>query len=100
MDQLKGVGKNKVINVYPKCVFLGKSLMVNFLSSSKKKKVHIVYTVQNLKNELFVLSLFSTTYFDQISPISGQNKSEARGLVKITYGIVASSFFKRVGNSK
>ena len=34
--------------------------------------------------------------------ISGQNKSEARepeGLVKITYGIVASSLFKRAGNS-
>ena len=34
------------------------------------------------------------TYFDQIS---GQNKSEAReleGVVKITYGIVASSLFK------
>ena len=37
------------------------------------------------------------TYFDQISQISGQNKSEAReqeGLVKITYGIVASSLLK------
>ena len=34
--------------------------------------------------------------------ISGQNKSEARepeGLVKISYGIVASSLFKRAGNS-
>ena len=34
--------------------------------------------------------------------ISGQNKLEARepeGLVKITYGIVASSLFKRAGNS-
>ena len=34
--------------------------------------------------------------------ISGQNMSEARepeGLVKITDGIVASSFFKRAGNS-
>ena len=34
--------------------------------------------------------------------ISGQNKSEAKepeGLVKITYGIVASSLFKRAGNS-
>ena len=34
--------------------------------------------------------------------ISGKNKSEARepeGLVKITYGIVASSLFKRAGNS-
>ena len=39
------------------------------------------------------------TYFDQIL---GQNKSEAReseGLVKITYGIVTSSLFKRAGNS-
>ena len=26
----------------PKCVCLGKSLMMNFLSSSKKKKVHII----------------------------------------------------------
>ena len=34
--------------------------------------------------------------------ISGQNKSEARepeGLVKITYGIFASSVFKSAGNS-
>ena len=40
-DRLEGVGKNKVnnvINVYPKCVCIGKSLMVNFLSPSKKKK--------------------------------------------------------------
>ena len=39
--------KNKVINVLPKCVCLGKSLMVNFLSSSKKKKVHINYIPTN-----------------------------------------------------
>ena len=34
--------------------------------------------------------------------ISGQNKSEVRepeGMVKITYGVVASSPFKKVGNS-
>ena len=34
--------------------------------------------------------------------ISDQNKSEARepeGLVKVTFGIVASSLFKRVENS-
>ena len=35
--------KNKVINMCPKCVCLGKSLMVNFLSSSEKKKLHIMY---------------------------------------------------------
>ena len=58
-----------------------------------------IRTVENLKKKSFALcSLFSTNYFDQISP----NKSEARepeGLVKITYGIVASSLFKRAGNS-
>ena len=41
VDRLEGVGKNKVTNVYPKCVCLGKSLMVNFLSSSEKNKLHI-----------------------------------------------------------
>ena len=29
---------------------------------------HCYHTVQNLKKKLFVLSLFSMTYFDQISP--------------------------------
>ena len=33
--------KNRVINMCPKCVCLGKSLMVNFLSSSEKKTLHI-----------------------------------------------------------
>ena len=38
----------------------------------------------------------------KLGPILSQNKSEARepeGLVKITYGIVASSLFKTAGNS-
>ena len=52
------------------------------------------YTVQNLKKRLIL----------RRSPqISGQNKSEAReleGLVKITYGIVASSLFKSAGEFK
>ena len=57
------------------------------------------------KRELLVLSLFSVPprlILTRSPQISGQNKSEARepeGLVKITYGIVASSLFKRVGNS-
>ena len=60
---------------------------------------------KNFKKELFVLSLFSVPhdFFLTRSPqISGQNKSEARepeGLVKMTYGIVAISLFKRAGNS-
>ena len=41
--------KNKMINMCPKCVCLGKSL-VNFLSLSKKNKLHIICTVYlNLK---------------------------------------------------
>ena len=31
----------------PKCVCFGKSLMVNFLSSSEKKKLHIMYIQQS-----------------------------------------------------
>ena len=45
MDRLEGAGKTKVINVYP----LGKSAMENFLSSSKKKKVHIK-AIQSFRN--------------------------------------------------
>ena len=61
-------------------------------------------TVQNLKKIICSLSvLCSPQLFLTRSPqISGQNMSEARvpeGLVKITYGIVASALFKRVGNS-
>ena len=56
--------KNKVINMCPKFVCLGKSLMVNFLSSSQKKKLHIVYPIcmaaglsQNLKSmKIFLYS--------------------------------------------
>ena len=59
-------------------------------------------TVQNLKKKRIICSL-SVLCFPQLiltrSPqISGQNKSEARepeGLVKIYYGIVANSLFKR-----
>ena len=51
----------------------------------------------------YLFSLCSPRLILTRSPqISGQNKSEARepeGLVKITYGIVASSLFKRAGNS-
>ena len=57
-----------------------------------------IESLQNLKKVSFVLSLFPMTYFDQISD---QNKSEARepeGLAKITFGIVTSFLFKRVGN--
>ena len=61
-------------------------------------------TVQNLKRIICSLPvLCSPQLILTRSPqISGQNKSEARepeGLVKITYGIVASSLFRRAGNS-
>ena len=60
-------------------------------------------TVENLKKNSYLFSLCSLRLILTKSPkISDQNKSEARepqGLVKITYGIVASSFFKRAGNS-
>ena len=62
-------------------------------------------TVQNLKkNYLFSLSVLcsSRLILTKDHQISGQNKSEARepeGLVKIIYGFVASSLFKRAGNS-
>ena len=48
------------------------------------------------------LSVHHDLFWPDIPQISGQNKSEARepeGLVKITYGIVASSLFKKAGNS-
>ena len=58
------------------------------------------------KKKIIICSL-SVLCFPQIiltrsSQISGQNKSKARkpeGVVKITYGIVASFLFKRAGNS-
>ena len=54
-----------------------------------------------------IICSLSALFFPQLiltrSPqISGQNKSEARepaGLVKIPYGFVTSSLFKRAGNS-
>ena len=39
VDRLEGEKINKVINMWPKCVCLGKSHIVNFLSSSEKKKL-------------------------------------------------------------
>ena len=45
VDRLEGEKKNKMINMCPKCVCLGKSLMVIFLSSSEKKKLHILYSL-------------------------------------------------------
>ena len=65
-----------------------------------KKATLFDSTVQNLKNRIIcsLSVLFSPRLILTISPqISGQNKSEARdpeGLVKITYGIFASSFLK------
>ena len=62
----------------------------------------ITHTVQNLKKN-YLFSLCSPQLVLTRSPQkSGQYKSEARepeGMVKITYGIVTSSFFKRAGNS-
>ena len=63
------------------------------------------YTVQNLTKRIIcsLSVLCSPQLILTRSPqISGQKKSEARepeGLVKITYGIVASSLLKRAGNS-
>ena len=57
----------------------------------------LLYTVQKFKKrEFFVLSQFSV--LTRSPQISGQNKSEARepeGMVKITYGIVASFLKER-----
>jgi hypothetical protein len=63
----------------------------------KKEFTFLQITVENLKKKLFVLSLFPTTYFDQISPkylskIS-QRPENRKDLVKITYGIVAIAPF-------
>ena len=62
-------------------------------------------TVENLK-KIIICSLsvlcFPRLILTRSPKISGQDKSEARepeGLVKITYGTVASSLFKRAGNS-
>ena len=63
------------------------------------------FTVQNLKNNIiWSLSVLCSPWLilTKSPQISGQNKSEARepeGLVKLTYGIVASSLFERAGNS-
>ena len=47
--------------------------------------------------------LFPMTYFDQISPnlakISQRPENQKDYLVKIIYGFVVSSLFKRAGNS-
>ena len=71
----------------------------------KRKKSIISVTVQNFKKRIIcsLSVLCSQRLILTRSPqISGQNKSEAREperLVKITFGIVASSLFKRAGNS-
>ena len=63
------------------------------------------YTVQNLKERIIcsLSVLCSPRLILTRSPqISSQNQSEAREpeeLVKITYGIAASTLFKRAGNS-
>ena len=62
-------------------------------SQSCWTKSVFAYTVQNLKKKIFC----------SLPQISGQSKSEAKeseGLVKITYGFVASSFIKIAGSSK
>ena len=82
-------GLNRVLEfVFPNAGLQGVSL-----HCSKFKKKIIC--------SLFVLC-FPPLILTISSQISGQNKSEAgepEGLVKITYGIVASSLFKRAGNS-
>ena len=76
--------------------------------AANRKKAGLMFsiiTVQSFKKRsicsLSVLR-FPRLILTRSSQISGQNKSEARepeGLVKITYGFVASSLFKRAGNS-
>ena len=70
----------------------------------KKPSKFLIHTVQNSKKKNCSLSVLCSPRIILTRPpqISGQNKSETReqeGLVKITYGIVASSLFKRAGNS-
>ena len=73
--------------------------------SEKGGFIFLYVTVQNFKKRTtsYLPVLCSPWLILTRSPqISGQNKSEDRepeGLVKITYGIVASSLFKRAGNS-
>ena len=81
--------------------FLFGAVMMHFdLPTNIFLKVALFKILKKIICSLSVLcSLFPMTYFGQRF---GQNKSEAReleGLVKITYGFVASSPFKRAGNS-
>ena len=72
----------------------------------KVHKILVIFAVQNLKKkELHVLYLFSVPHDlfwpdipKSLAKIS-QRPENPEGLVKITYGIVASSLFKRAGNS-
>ena len=73
--------------------------LIIFLESDKK--TNWPSTIAILFKKLFVLC-FSRLILTRSAQISGQNNSDARepeGVVKITYGIVASSLFKRAGNS-
>ena len=86
-----------------KIVILKKDRIVFHILCLQRSKNRWHYS--KFKKKLFVLSLFSVPhdlFWPDLPQIPGQNKSEARepeGLVKITYGIVASSIFKRAGNS-
>ena len=64
VDQLEGEEK-KMINMCPKYVCLGKPLVVNFLSASEKKKLHIgqVCTVSFLSPDAFFSMEFLITTF-------------------------------------
>ena len=85
-------------------------MQVDFLSKTfknefKKNIQNRGRTIQKLEKKIiYSLSVLCSPRLSLTrSPqISDQNKSEAReqeGLVEITYGIAASSFFKRAGNS-
>ena len=72
----------------------------------KNEKILYIALLKFFFKTIFVLSLFSSPH-DLFLPglpkflakISQRPENRNEGLVKITYGVVASSFFKRAVNS-
>ena len=82
-------------------IFLSK--LRHFHAEIQNELLRTLFKIEKEKSICSLSVLCSSQLILNRSPqISGQNKSEAReleGLVKITYGIVASSLFKKAGNS-
>ena len=80
VDRLEGEEKKLVINMCPKCVCFGKSLMVNFLTSSKKKQtykiasiMHFVY--ETVRKIVIAESLFVICFYIDILPHQKRTQS-------------------------